>query len=93
MSTLNQAAKVVRRTTKGGRLFLGVEPHKSALIHLHGLVVVPDWDSKRAASTHLWTNLFETFGRAQVPEVRGNRGASFYVSKYVTKDFAEFIIE
>lgn len=93
LSTLNQARKVVRKTTTGGRLFLGVEPHKSRLIHLHGLVVVPDWPSKRAASKAIFWNLFETFGRAQVPPVQGNKGASFYVSKYVTKEIGEFIIE
>ena len=93
MSTLTQCRKVVRRVSQGGHLFLGVEPHKSALIHLHGLVQVPDWTSKRKASNLLWLRLFETFGRSQVPAVRGNKGASFYVSKYVTKEFGEFVIE
>ena len=56
-------------------------------LHLHGLVGnLSDYTSRTA----LWRWWFKRYGRAQVLRYDADRGAAFYVSKYVTKGLAQW---
>lgn len=56
-------------------------------LHLHGLIGnLADYTSRTA----LWSWWFKRFGRAQVLRYDAERGAAWYVAKYVTKAVAEW---
>ncbi|MBA7544150.1 hypothetical protein ES705_36498 [subsurface metagenome] len=69
------------------RAFLGVEPHQSGDLHIHGILagrgegMRPDialpWD--------IWAGLFKRFGRARVDACNSHEGVTAYCSKYILK--------
>ena len=67
-----------------GRAFIAIEPHKSSLAHVHGLIrsssVLPSFMAKT-----LWVELFSRFGRSTVSPVRSQHQVAGYCSKYVAK--------
>jgi hypothetical protein len=59
-------------------------------LHLHGLIGNLESYTSR---TKLWEWWFKRYGRAQVLRYDAERGASYYVSKYVTKGLAEWNLD
>ena len=70
-----------------GRAFIAIEPHKSSLAHVHGLIRSSSPFPNFKAST-LWIELFQRFGRSTVSPVRSQHEVAGYCSKYVAKGSA-----
>lgn len=83
------------RSTNPRALFWGLEPHKSGLHHVHGLVRVGPimndahredaWNELRKELLH--------FGRCDVQHFDPELGAAHYVSKYVTKRLTDWDVK
>lgn len=62
--------------------FFAHEVGRLGRLHLHALIGgIDPWTSRRA----LWRWWFRRYGRAQILPFDPDRGAAFYVAKYVTK--------
>ncbi len=69
------------------RAFLGVEPHQSGDLHIHGILagrgegMLPEielpWD--------IWSGLFKRFGRAKVEACNTHEAVTAYCAKYILK--------
>ena len=91
MSVLAHVHRVIDKGVEVRNLFLGTEPHKSSLLHVHGLLSTR-WTLERAGRYYLWQNLFKTFGRSGVKLIYDKSGVADYVTKYVVKDLTEWQI-
>ncbi|GAI95198.1 unnamed protein product [marine sediment metagenome] len=70
------------------RAFLGVEPHQSGDLHIHGILagrgegmrpeVALPWD--------IWDGLFKRFGRAKVEACNTQEAVTGYCAKYILKE-------
>lgn len=78
------------------RGFLGVEPHQSGDLHIHGIVagyyreVTPGaglvgWKPELRLPWEIWGGLFHRFGRAKVEECNSAEAVTAYCAKYVLK--------
>lgn len=85
-----QAVRMYRRI-RPDRFFFGTESGcVNGRNHLHGLIAwerYPNWTER-----DIFNYLFDNFGRAQVDRYDPALGACHYVSKYVSKDLADFDI-
>lgn len=85
---VRRALSAWSRTTKPERVFWGTEPGKiNGRIHAHALL---DFKGKWPNPTALWEEAFRTMGRSQIDRFEPEKGASHYVSKYVTKRLSDF---
>jgi hypothetical protein len=77
------------------RAFMGVEPHKSGDLHIHGIaagmyrsvgmVGMVGWKPEIALPWDIWQGLFHRFGRAKVEECNSYEAVTAYCAKYVLK--------
>jgi len=69
------------------RAFLGVEPHESGDLHIHGIASGsgPGWRPEIALPWDIWSGLFKRFGRAKVEACNSQEAVSAYCAKYVLK--------
>jgi hypothetical protein len=70
------------------RAFLGVEPHQSGDLHIHGLLAgcPPGWLPDIALPWEIWDGLFHRFGRARVEACNTREAVTAYCSKYILKE-------
>ena len=87
MSVLSAVSKTIGRGWAPWHLFLATEPHRTGLLHLHGLMVERDADMNRRA---LWQVLFTRYGISRVDSIESIGGVTGYVIKYVTKGIGEW---
>lgn len=69
------------------RGFLGVEPHQSGDLHIHGIVAgnPPGWQPEIDLPWDIWDGLFHRFGRARVEACNTNEAVTAYCAKYILK--------
>jgi len=69
------------------RAFIGVEPHKSGDLHLHGLLAGRGggWQPEIKLPWDIWEGLFERFGRSKVEACNSQEAVTAYCAKYVLK--------
>lgn len=69
------------------RAFMGVEPHQSGDLHIHGIIAgsPPGWKPEIALPWDIWQGLFKRFGRARVEACNTREAVSLYCAKYVLK--------
>jgi hypothetical protein len=69
------------------RAFIGVEPHQSGDLHLHGLAAgnIRGWLPEIALPWDIWPGLFKRFGRSSVQAVNSPEAVSNYCAKEVLK--------
>lgn len=69
------------------RAFLGVEPHQSGDLHIHGILAgyPPGWRPEMALPWEIWEGLFERFGRARVEACNTHETVTAYCAKYILK--------
>jgi len=92
LTTIRGIRNVIRRYS-GGLLFLGTELHINRTLHVHGLLECRLWSDKHVLSGLLWREFFNRYGRSDVSEVQSGAAVADYVSKYVTKDLTEWMLE
>jgi len=64
--------------------FVAVERGRGGRVHSHGLLAIPRGCSpKRKSIWHSWKN---HYGRSRVLPYDPDRGAAYYVAKYITKE-------
>ena len=70
-----------------GRAFLGVEPHQSGDLHIHGIVAgaAPGWRPEIDLPWNIWSGLFHRFGRAKVAACNSHEAVTAYCAKYLLK--------
>ncbi|MBA7673433.1 hypothetical protein ES703_81630 [subsurface metagenome] len=70
------------------RAFLGVEPHQSGDLHIHGLLAgcPPGWRPEIDLPWQIWDGLFHRFGRARVEACNTREAVTAYCSKYILKE-------
>ncbi len=70
------------------RAFLGVEPHQSGDLHIHGLLAgpAPGWRPEIELPWQIWDGLFHRFGRARVEACNTHAAVTAYCSKYILKE-------
>ena len=69
------------------RAFIGVEPHNSGDLHLHGIIAGrgEGWKPEIRLPWEIWHGLFKRFGRAKVEACNSQEKVSAYCSKYILK--------
>jgi hypothetical protein len=74
------------------RAFMGVEPHTSGDLHIHGVVAgrySPAsglvWKPEIKLPWEIWSGLFHRFGRAKVELCNSTEAVTGYCAKYVLK--------
>jgi len=67
--------------------FMGVEPHQSGDLHIHGLIsgAGPGWRPEIKLPWEIWQGLFTRFGRSKVEACNSNEAVTGYCSKYILK--------
>lgn len=65
-----------------------VEPHKSGLMHVHGLT-----RNEKHDRFVIWKDAFERYGRAKITSYIENYGGNNYISKYCSKNRTEIILD
>ena len=69
--------------TEEGRLF--------GRVHLHALIGVGRCnDSLQIDREWLWSTWYQSYGRALILPYDRSKGASFYISKYITKELGDY---
>jgi hypothetical protein len=71
-----------------GRAFLGVEPHNSGDLHIHGIISesIPGGRPSIDLPWNIWNRLFERFGRSTVEMCRDPVAVTSYCAKYILKN-------
>lgn len=64
--------------------FIAVERGFGGRVHSHGLLRLPDPPTPRRKD--LWRSWFERYGRNRVLPYDRERGAAYYIAKYITKE-------
>jgi hypothetical protein len=72
--------------SKSVNFFVGVEPHKTGFYHLHILL----GEIENICKFCLWVKAFQMYGRSTVSDYDQTKGAAFYLTKYVTKGYADW---
>lgn len=73
------------------RAFLGVEPHQSGDLHIHGLLAgaygsgSTSWRPGIDLPWTIWEGLHKRFGRSKVEACDSNEAVTAYCSKYILK--------
>ncbi len=69
------------------RAFLGVEPHQSGDLHIHGILAgrPPGWRPEIELPWEIWGGLFHRFGRAKVEACNTHEAVTAYCVKYILK--------
>jgi len=64
--------------------FIAVERGTGGRVHSHGLIRLPDGCTPKRNS--LWRSWKQRYGRCSVLHYNRDRGAAYYVAKYITKE-------
>lgn len=69
------------------RAFIGVEPHRTGDLHLHGILagLGADWVLGIDLPSNIWSALFKRFGRSKVEACNNHDAVSLYCAKYILK--------
>ena len=67
--------------------FMGVEPHQSGDLHVHGIMSGngPGWKPEIKLPWEIWEGLFKKFGRNKVEMCNTLEAVTGYCSKYILK--------
>lgn len=74
------------------RSFVGAEPHRLGGWHTHGLISSSVDPGEKEGIRVLLERRLSRYGYCQVSPVRNARAVASYVSKYITKDLAEWCL-
>jgi len=71
-----------------GRAFLGVEPHRTGDLHIHGIMSgMPfPWKPEISLPWDIFDGLFHKFGRSKVEACNSNELVTNYCAKYILKE-------
>lgn len=69
------------------RAYLGVEPHQSGDLHIHGIIAgaPPGWRPEIQLPWEIWAGVFKRFGRAKVEACNTHEAVTAYCAKYILK--------
>jgi len=101
LSTLYFCERTLRRFNPE-RLFLGLEEHVSTYMHIHGLYRIGANQPRLSAgysssvksdlSADIFRTLVDTYGRSRVDSPRSQDDVVQYVTKYATKNLADYSV-
>jgi len=68
------------------RSFIAIEPHRTGMLHAHGLVHWHDALEKEYVRTYFNKRARQLFGFSRFSQIRSNNAVNNYCAKYVTKN-------
>jgi hypothetical protein len=77
-----------REGGKGVSYFIGIEKHRTGMLHWHGLI----GRGLNATKEEIFKFMFEKYGRSTVVEYEPGKGAEHYITKYIIKNLCEWDI-
>lgn len=89
LATLYFCDRTLRRL-KPRSVFLGAEEHLSTYLHIHGLFRCGTIPGLENPASEIFQSLFERYGRSKVEIPRSQADVATYVTKYATKNLAEY---